>query len=144
MKDNLKPGQALNQLQNDLLLLFLKYKLAFRSNIKELEEMPVPESTFRSILIHSMFHAVFGNNSGNDPYLDVQIKKGKAYLELEICSTGDATTFTSSIHTYCHDHFFYKYTSVEFHAFDVPALAAVDVQQRSLYGSIIRFMFFYT
>lgn len=144
MKNIVKPGQALNQIQNELLLLFLKYKLALRSNLKELKEIPLSEDTLRNIIIHSMFHAVFGNKSEKAPYLEVQFKKEKSYLELQICSTGDAASFSSSIESFCNDHFFCKYTTVEFSVFEMPRLAGIDVQQRPNYGSIIRLMFLYS
>lgn len=141
MKRLVKPGEALVKLQEDLLLLFLKYKLALRSNVKELEEIPLSEDTFRNILIHSMFHAVFGNTSENDPFLSIRVIKKESYIQFEICSTGEAATYTSGIGTLCHDHFLKNFTSTNFSAFDEPALAAVNVQAKPPHGSKISFIF---
>ncbi|WP_017731940.1 hypothetical protein [Nafulsella turpanensis] len=141
MKVKAKPKQILNCLQNDLLLLFLKYNLAFRSNIKELEELPMEEDDFRKVLSHCLFHAVFGKASEGDPFLSLQIKKASSLIQLELTSSGNASSFEGEINSYCQDQLFAQSLSSACFSTEITSLVSMEVEECPLNGSKINSWF---
>ena len=95
--------QELDVLQNQFLLLFLKYKLGFRYSHESLDKIPSLLGKEKLFLAHCFMHAVFGNSTEQDPQIRIETKKIRQQYFLEISSSGNPATFAKAMEEYCDD-----------------------------------------
>lgn len=100
---NRQNRQDIGILQNELLILFLKYNLALRCNWDLLTEVPISLNEKKQLFAHCMLHAVFGKATGGEPQLSMEIKQEDKHIWLEINSSGEASSFYREVGEYCED-----------------------------------------
>ena len=91
--------------QNEFLLLFLKYNLAFQFDVSAGFALLNQFKKKKAFLVHCLLHAVFGNETKKDPVIKIQLAQSLENNEywLEIESSGAPGSFFKNLGRYCED-----------------------------------------
>ena len=91
--------------QNEFLILFLKYNLAFHFDASAGATLLNQFKKKKAFLVHCLLHAVFGNGTKKDPVIKIQLAQSLENNEywLEIESSGAPENFFGNLERYSED-----------------------------------------